>query len=93
MPMSGSQISVTTTAAKIVDASHASVRDTTPAIIANQDSTNSVWLGGSGVATSGGSAGYELKAGKSISVSVVAGDDVYAVANTTVRVDVLRGRV
>lgn len=70
-----------------------SMADQKPVTLKNQDATNSVFLGGSTVTASGGSAGYELKAGVSITVALLLGDDLYAMASTNgTRVDVLSGR-
>lgn len=56
------------------------------ATIKNRDATNSVDLGGSGVAAG---AGYELKAGESITVDT-RGEALYAIRSTAdVRVDVI----
>lgn len=50
----------------------------------------SVFLGGSTVANSGASAGYELEAGVIVPVHLVGGDTLFAfAASTTQRVDVL----
>lgn len=59
--------------------------------ITNQDAAISVFLGDSTVTNSGGTAGYELKAGKTITLHLTNADEVvYAIAASgTPRVDVI----
>lgn len=66
------------------------VHDGTVATVTNRDAANSVSLGGKTVAAG---AGYELKAGETITVDA-RGEDIYAIRDgaADVRVDVLATR-
>lgn len=89
MALLGSRVTATTTAGIVVPGG-GTINDPVPAIITNQDASVSAYLGGAGVTSA---AGYELKAGASITVSIIPTDVLYAVtASGTVRLDVLAGR-
>lgn len=63
--------------------------DPVPIIVANTDATNSVFLGGSGVADD---TGLPLLAGESVTYNVVGNDSLYAISAGSVLVAVSAGR-
>jgi hypothetical protein len=83
----GSQVTVTTSATAIIAAAGAYGSGYDVYTITNQDASQSVFLGNSGVTT----AGYELQAGKTANFRISRGDALYGIVSSgTARVDVLK---
>lgn len=86
MALTSARVTVGTSAAALT-ATETDVVSGTRVTVTNRDATNSVDLGDSSV-TSG--AGYELKAGETVTFVLGAGEQLHAISAGSVRVDVLR---
>ena len=92
MGIAASQHEVTNTASRVDTAEGANVADEMRAVVVNNQSSVSIFLGGSDVTTGDG---FELEAGASLSIDLERGDALYAIAGSAGphRLDVLAGGV
>lgn len=84
-----STVSVTTAATLLVTPTNGNVTDPVPVVIFNNDATNTVYLGGSGVATTNG---MPILKQTGITLRLMAGDTLYGIAGATIDVRVMIGR-
>lgn len=85
MSFNASSVGVTNAATLLVNPSTGNVADPVPVAIWNNDSTNTIYIGGSGVTTGNG---WPVLKGTGITMRLVASDPVYAIAGVAGPLDV-----